>query len=239
MLKKTLKKKIVRFVFLFISFAGSLFLILNAVRPVSAATINVATVASAGGANGSAQRQTPQRKIVTSSNGTIFDFYSGAAGDAGASSSAGVNFRKSTDSGVTWTDLSGANQASQVAAVSTNDISVAIDNSDNIWVVYTNGGISLREITYSGGVWTIPGSDTKTWANTCSGGVGNTYLYPVVSINTSGDVLVAMRNSCGSNKEADDYWNTSSWRGAANQSGPTPSTNQVCPLDSVDRKSVV
>jgi hypothetical protein len=84
------------------------------------------------------------RHIVRTSNGTLVLFYQ---------SGGGIQYKTSTDDGVTWSDPVTVTPGTRA------EFAVWIDTADNIYIVYyhngTNAYIFFRKLTYSGGSWSI------------------------------------------------------------------------------------
>jgi len=98
------------------------------------------------------------RHIVKSSNGTLALLYQGG------SSPAGIRAKRSTNDGVTWTDLAGnSGQSTQISTSTTREFSICLDSSDNIYVAYeANNDIYFRKLTYSASASTWTAGAQKT-----------------------------------------------------------------------------
>ncbi len=132
-----------------------------------------------------------QRHEVVSSKGTIVAFF-----NAGTQDVTGLAYAKSTDNGATWSS------ATQIDSAQTNDFSVTIDGSDNIYVAYDNAvagqaSILVRELTYSAGSWSVGSANTAIAGQGCAPKIG--YSNALIAINSSGVVEVLaseLLNNC-------------------------------------------
>lgn len=134
--------------------------------------VSAATIASTNGSG---------YDTVITSDGTTVVVY-----NAGTQAPTGIAYVKSTDNGASWSS------PVQVDTVQTSDFDIAIDGSNNIYIAYASNGIYMRELTYSGGSWSI-GSPTNYKTNTtCVSGVssGDQYYGPSVTVNSSGTAVI-------------------------------------------------
>ncbi len=147
-----------------------------------------------------------QRKVVTSSNGTIVVFYN-------AGNMVGIKYNTSTDNGASW----GTAQFAYAADVaSTSDFSVAIDSSDNIYIVYAiSGTASSRKFTYSGGSsWSggTVGSVAGGAGASCSTGAGVFNIS--LAVSSEGTLVTTMQRANGGACSTETHRSTdsgSSW----------------------------
>jgi hypothetical protein len=147
-------------------------LIFKPAPKVSAATIGTSSSSLAYG-------QGPQKHIVIANNGTLVSFF-----NSGTQSVTGIASVTSTDNGASWSS------ATQVDSAQTNDFSIDIDSSNNIYVAYNSIGIKIREMTYSAGIWTIGSANTVASNSTCVGSKRDTFTSPTVKVGYGGMVWI-------------------------------------------------
>ena len=148
-----------------------------------------------------------KRKIVITSSGVYVAFY-----NLGTVSPTGISYSTSTDSGSTW------GSAIQASTVQSDDFSLAIDGSDNIYLVYTSTGIFFKKLTFSAGTWSNGSAVTITTTG-CP-------QFPSVAINSAG-TLEAFYSDCGGTSpsifrstNSGVSWTNVSTPGVGTNSGP-------------------
>jgi len=145
----------------------------------SAQKVKAATVGSSSDVNPIGD--STQKSSVVTSNGAIVAFY-----DSGTQSPTGIVYSMSSDNGATWS------AATQVTSTQTDDFSVAIDSSNNIYIVWSDSTFSIisKKLTYSGGTWTI-GADVSVYVGTPCGSQseGDEMFKPILRATPTGLAL--------------------------------------------------
>lgn len=152
------------------------------------------------------------RNITKTSDGTIHAFIQAGTkpvcGSAsGTTNAVGLNWVYSTDSGSTWN--CGAQLSNDVSNL--RYASAAVDASDNIYVVYAasaNGSNVAYNGTYrkltkgAGSTWSV--ESAQNFLDSSSGTIG--YSYPVIEVDSTNRLWVAVRYFDGVNYQVSTYY---------------------------------
>jgi len=142
-----------------------------------------------------------QRVIVKASSGTLVAFY-------WEDSDNSIRYKKSTDSGWTWSSATSITTTAGSADVAGSDFSVKIDGSDNIYVAWTADTRittpSFVKLTYSAGSWTTGTIYTVSLLDTGKD-------RPVVTVESGGRIWVAYKENLSAIRASYSDNSGSSW----------------------------